>query len=150
MIIMRMQRRIAAEILKCGENRIWIDPERIEDVKSAITREDIKRLIKEGVIKKKPVKGQSTYRAKIRHEQRKRGRHRGPGSRKGKKTARMGKKERWIMTIRALRKELRKLKAEKKIDVHTYRRLYIRAKGGQFKNKHQLYLFLEEKGILKR
>ncbi|ALM74112.1 50S ribosomal protein L19e [Thermococcus barophilus] len=147
---MRMQRRIAAEILKCGENRIWIDPERIEDVKSAITREDIKRLIKEGVIKKKPVKGQSTYRAKIRHEQRKRGRHRGPGSRKGKKTARMGKKERWIMTIRALRKELRKLKAEKKIDVHTYRRLYIRAKGGQFKNKHQLYLFLEEKGILKR
>ncbi|WP_373419378.1 MULTISPECIES: 50S ribosomal protein L19e [Thermococcus] len=147
---MRMQRRIAAEILKCGENRIWIDPERIEDVKSAITREDIKRLIKEGVIKKKPVKGQSTYRAKIRHEQRKKGRHRGPGSRKGKKTARMGKKERWIMTIRALRKELRKLKAEKKIDVHTYRRLYIRAKGGQFKNKHQLYLFLEEKGILKR
>ncbi len=150
MIIMRMQRRIAAEILKCGENRIWIDPERIEDVKSAITREDIKRLIKEGVIKKKPVKGQSTYRAKIKHEQRKKGRHRGPGSRKGKKTARMGKKERWIMTIRALRKELRKLKAEKKIDVHTYRRLYIRAKGGQFKNKHQLYLFLEEKGILKR
>lgn len=150
MIVMRMQRRIAAEILKCGENRIWIDPERIEDVKSAITREDIKRLIKEGVIKKKPVKGQSTYRAKIRHEQRKKGRHRGPGSRKGKKTARMGKKERWIMTIRALRKELRKLKAEKKIDVHTYRRLYIRAKGGQFKNKHQLYLFLEEKGILKR
>jgi len=149
-IVMRMQRRIAAEILKCGENRIWIDPERIEDVKSAITREDIKRLIKEGVIKKKPVKGQSTYRAKIRHEQRKKGRHRGPGSRKGKKTARMGKKERWIMTIRALRKELRKLKAEKKIDVHTYRRLYIRAKGGQFKNKHQLYLFLEEKGILKR
>ena len=147
---MRMQRRIAAEILKCGENRIWIDPERIEDVKSAITREDIKRLIKEGVIKKKPIKGQSTYRAKIRHEQRKKGRHRGPGSRKGKKTARMGKKERWIMTIRALRKELRKLKAEKKIDVHTYRRLYIRAKGGQFKNKHQLYLFLEEKGILKR
>ncbi|MBO8174809.1 MAG: 50S ribosomal protein L19e [Thermococcus sp.] len=150
MRIMKMQRRIAAEILKCGENRIWIDPERIEDVKSAITREDIKRLIKEGVIKKKPIKGQSTYRAKIRHEQRKKGRHRGPGSRKGKKTARMGKKERWIMTIRALRRELRKLKAEKKIDVHTYRRLYIRAKGGQFKNKHQLYLFLEEKGILKR
>ncbi|HIP89165.1 MAG TPA: 50S ribosomal protein L19e [Thermococcus paralvinellae] len=148
--MMRMQRRIAAEILKCGENRIWIDPEKIEDVKSAITREDIKRLIKDGVIKKKPIKGQSTYRAKIRHEQRKKGRHRGPGSRKGKKTARMGKKERWIATIRALRKELRKLKAEKKIDVHTYRRLYIRAKGGQFKNKHQLYLFLEEKGILKR
>ncbi|AEH23865.1 50S ribosomal protein L19e [Pyrococcus yayanosii] len=150
MSTLRMQRRIAADILKCGENRIWIDPERIDDVAAAITREDIRRLIKEGIIKKKPVKGQSRYRARIRHEQKKKGRHRGPGSRKGKKTARMGKKERWIMTIRALRKELRKLKAEKKIDAHTYRMLYIRAKGGQFKSKHQLYLFLEERGILKR
>ncbi|ALV61939.1 LSU ribosomal protein L19e [Thermococcus sp. 2319x1] len=148
--MLKMQRRIAAELLKCGENRVWIDPERIDDVKSAITREDIKRLINEGVIKKKPIKGQSRYRAKLRQEAKKKGRHRGHGSRKGKKTARMGKKERWIMTIRALRKELRKLKAEKKIDEHTYRNLYIKAKGGQFKSKHQLYLFLEEKEILKR
>ena len=147
---LKMQRRIAAELLKCGENRIWIDPERVDDVASAITREDIRRLIKEGVIKKKPVKGQSRYRARIRHEQKKKGRHRGPGSRKGKKTARMGKKEVWIKTIRALRKELRKLKEQKKIDRKTYRMLYIRAKGGQFKSKHQLYLFLEEHGLLKK
>ena len=147
---LKMQRRIAAELLKCGENRIWIDPERVDDVASAITREDIRRLIKEGVIKKKPVKGQSRYRARRRHEQKKKGRHRGPGSRKGKKTARMGKKEVWIKTIRALRKELRKLKEQKKIDRKTYRMLYIRAKGGQFKSKHQLYLFLEEHGLLKK
>lgn len=148
--MLKTQRRIAAELLKCGENRVWIDPERIEDVTAAITREDIRRLIDEGVIKKKAIKGQSSYRAKLRKEAKKKGRHRGYGSRKGKKTARMGKKERWMMTIRALRKELRKLKAEGKLDAHTYRRLYIRAKGGQFKNKHQLYLFMEEKGILKR
>lgn len=148
--MLRMQRRVAAELLKCGENRVWFDPERIDDVASAITREDIRRLINDGVIKKKPVKGQSSYRAKLRKEARKKGRHRGPGSRKGKKTARMGRKEKWMMTIRALRKELRKLKAEKKIDEHTYRRLYIRAKGGQFKNKRQLYLFMEERGILKK
>jgi len=147
--MLKMQRRIAAEILKCGENRIWIDPERIDDVAVAITREDIKRLIHDGVIRKKPIKGQSRARARIRHEQKKKGRHRGPGSRKGKKTARMGKKERWMTTIRALRKELRKLKAEGKLDDHTYRRLYIRAKGGQFKNKRQLYLFMREHGILK-
>lgn len=62
----------------------------------------------------------------------------------------MGKKELWIKTIRALRRELRKLKEQKKIDRKTYRMLYIRAKGGQFKNKHQLYLFLEEHGLLKK
>ncbi|MCD6559728.1 50S ribosomal protein L19e [Palaeococcus sp. (in: euryarchaeotes)] len=150
MDMLKMQRRIAAEILKCGENRVWIDPERIEDVEAAITREDIRRLIGEGVIKKKAIKGQSTYRAKLRKEAKKKGRHRGHGSRKGKKTARMGKKEKWMMTIRALRKELKKLREEGKLDAHTYRRLYIRAKGGQFKTKHQLYLFMEERGILKR
>ncbi|WP_048149443.1 50S ribosomal protein L19e [Palaeococcus ferrophilus] len=148
--MLKTQRRIAAELLKCGENRVWFDPERLEDISAAITREDIRRLIDEGVIKKKPMKGQNRYRTKVKLEAKKKGRHRGPGSRKGKKTARMGKKERWIMTIRALRKELRKLKAEGKLDAHTYRNLYIRAKGGQFKSKHQLYLFMEERGILKR
>jgi large subunit ribosomal protein L19e len=147
---LEMQRRIAAELLKCGENRIWIDPERIEDVVAAITREDIRKLIKEGVIKKKPIKGTSRARAKVRQIERRKGRHRGPGSKKGKKTARMGRKEKWMMTIRALRKELRKLKEEKKIDRSTYRRLYIMAKGGHFKSKHQLYLYMEEKEILKR
>ncbi len=147
--MLKMQRRIAAELLKCGENRVWIDPEKIEDVASAITREDIKRLIHDGVIKKKPVSGQSRARARAYQKAKKKGRHRGPGSRKGKKTARMGKKERWMMAIRALRKELRKLKSEGKLDAHTYRRLYIRAKGGQFKNKRQLYLFMQEHGILK-
>ncbi|WP_297465300.1 50S ribosomal protein L19e [Thermococcus sp.] len=147
--MLRTQRRIAADLLKCGENRIWIDPERIDDVAAAITREDIRRLINDGVIKKKPIQGQSRARARARQEARKKGRHRGPGSRKGKKTARMGKKERWMMTIRALRKELRKLKAEGKLDEHTYRRLYIRAKGGQFKSKRQLYLFMQEHDILK-
>ncbi len=98
--MLKTQRRIAAELLKCGENRIWIDPERIEDVAAAITREDIKRLIHDGVIKKKPIKGQSRARARAFQEARKKGRHRGPGSKKGKKTARMGKKEVWMMTIR--------------------------------------------------
>jgi len=148
--MLKMQRRIAADILKCGENRVWIDPERIDDVAAAITREDVKRLIHDGVIKRKPIKGQSRGRARAFQEARKKGRHRGPGSRKGKKTARMGKKERWMMTIRALRKELRKLKAEGKLDEHTYRRLYIRSKGGQFKTKRHLYLFMEEHDILKK
>ncbi|WP_297477446.1 50S ribosomal protein L19e [Thermococcus sp.] len=147
--MLKMQRRIAADLLKCGENRVWIDPEKIDKVASAITREDVKRLIHDGVIKKKPVKGQSRARARAFQEARKKGRHRGLGSRKGKKTARMGRKERWMMTIRALRKELRKLKAEGKLDEHTYRRLYIRAKGGQFKNKRQLYMFMQEHDILK-
>ena len=32
------QRRMASEILKVGENRVWIDPERADDVELAISR----------------------------------------------------------------------------------------------------------------
>ena len=41
-----LQKRLAAEILGVGESRIWIDPNRIEDVADAITREEIRGLIK--------------------------------------------------------------------------------------------------------
>ena len=46
------QRRLAADILKVGVERIWIDPEAAEEVTSAITREDIRKLIEEGIIKR--------------------------------------------------------------------------------------------------
>ncbi len=35
---LKNQKRLAADILKCGENRVWIDPERGDEVKSSITR----------------------------------------------------------------------------------------------------------------
>ncbi|MGD2065814.1 MAG: 50S ribosomal protein L19e, partial [Candidatus Bathyarchaeota archaeon] len=44
---LKSQRRLAAEIMKVGENRVWIDPERIDYVEAAITREEIKKLIHE-------------------------------------------------------------------------------------------------------
>ena len=39
---MNLQRKLAAKVLKCGENRVWIDPKN-EKVKQAITRRDIRR-----------------------------------------------------------------------------------------------------------
>jgi len=43
---------MASEILKCGENRVYLDQYFIEDIKMAITRDDVRSLIKEGIIKK--------------------------------------------------------------------------------------------------
>ncbi|MEM4532476.1 MAG: 50S ribosomal protein L19e, partial [Desulfurococcaceae archaeon] len=43
-----LQKKLAAEILDVGVSRIWIDPSRVDEVVEAITREDIKRLIKDG------------------------------------------------------------------------------------------------------
>jgi len=54
---LKSQRRLAAELLKIGEGRVWIDPEHMVNVEVAITREEIRKLIHEGIIKSLPLKG---------------------------------------------------------------------------------------------
>ena len=45
------QKRLAAEVLGVGESRIWLDPDKVTDVANAITREDVRGLIKDGTVK---------------------------------------------------------------------------------------------------
>ena len=134
------QRRLAAEILGVGESRIWIDPERIEEVSAAITREEVRRLIHEGVIGALPERGTSRARARARK------RRKGPGSRKGAKGARMSEKRIWITRIRALRRYLRELRDEGVIEKHTYHALYKMAKGGFFRSKAHLRRYIQARG----
>jgi large subunit ribosomal protein L19e len=144
------QKRMAAEILKCGENRIYLDPFLIEDIKMAITREDIRNLIKEGIIQKKYEKGISKYRKNLRHERKKRGLARGLGKRKGAKYARAPKKEAYIRRIRPIRRELKKLRDRKLIATGTYRKLYKNAKGGMFTSVANLHRYIKDKELLRR
>jgi large subunit ribosomal protein L19e len=144
------QKRLAAEILKCGENRVYFDPYMIEDIKMAITREDIRNLIKEGAIQKKYKKGISKSRKNIRHERKKKGRARGIGKRKGKNTARTPKKKAWMKRIRPQRRELKKLRDRKLITTATYRKLYKNAKGGMFNSVAQMNRYIKEKELMRR
>lgn len=146
---LKNQRRMAASLLKCGVNRVWIDPLRMEDVADAITRTDIKIMIDAGAIKAKQKRGISRGRTRFYKGQRKKGRGRGQGSRKGTSKARKPKKERWIQTIRPIRERLRELRDEGKIDVSTYRKFYLQAKGGVFKSKSHLETHLRSGGYLK-
>ncbi|HID60763.1 MAG TPA: 50S ribosomal protein L19e [Hadesarchaea archaeon] len=143
------KRRLAAKILKAGVNRIWMDPNRAEDISTAITREDIRRLIKAGAIRAKPKRGSSRGRSRKLSLKRKMGRRKGPGSRKGAKHAKFRKKSKWIQTVRPLRSRLRELKKEGLIRPREYRQLYRMVKGGVFKSKAHLETHLKEKGILK-
>ncbi len=147
---LKAQKRMASEILKCGENRVFLDPFLIEDIKMAITREDIRNLIKEGVIQKKYKKGISKYRKNVRHMRKKKGRARGLGKRKGKKYARTPKKKAWIRRIRPLRRELKKLRDRKLITTAVYRKLYKNAKGGMFNSLAQMNKYIKEKELIKR
>lgn len=131
-------RRIAAEEFKSGISRVWIDTNSVEEVMEAASREDIRYLIRRHVIQVRQKKGNSNYRLKKRITQRSKERRRGPGSIKGKKYARFPRKQRWIKTIRPLRKELRELKSDSKIDQKTYRKMYRVIKGGSIKSRAQL------------
>ncbi len=130
------QKRIAADVMKVGEGKVWIDPdpEATADIAEAITREDIRGLIEEGIIKKKQKKGVSRGRARQRAAKKAVGRRRGHGSRKGAKGARRGKKRQWITKIRSLRRRLKELRDEEGLDKTAYRKLYTKAKAGELMN----------------
>ena len=144
---MRTQRRLASEIMKVGKTRVWIDPNKTDDVEAAISRVEIRSLIHEGVIKARPKKGVSRSRARLLHEKRKKGRRRGSGSRSGKKTARTPRKEAWKNKIRALRRNLRELRDRRLITKKVYRRLYLLAKGGSFENVSDLKTYVETRKL---
>lgn len=146
---LRNQRRMAASLLKCGKGRVWMDNDRLEEIAKAVTKNDVRILIKGEAIKSRQKKGISSGRKKYIAKQKAKGRRRGHGSRKGASYARLYKKERWIRTIRPIRLYLATLRKEKKIDNTTYRRYYVRAKGGEFKSKNHLKSHLVTDGILK-
>lgn len=126
---MKTQKRLAASLMKCGINKVRINPED-EDVPMALTREDVRAAIARKAIYKLKSNQQSRGRARLRHIARKKGRSAGHGKRKGPAGARFSSKTAWVKRIRAIRRELRMMKAEKEITPHEYRRLYIMSKAG--------------------
>ncbi len=147
---LRNQRRLAASVLNVGVNRVWIDPEMADNVEAAITRQEIKKLINDGVIKAAPEKGLSKGRARAQAAKKKAGRRRGRGSRKGAKFSVVSRKTRWMGRIRAQRKKLRSLKERRIITVSTYRILYRKAKGGVFRSVSDLDRYVTENNLRRR
>ena len=143
------QRVIAASILKCGINRVWISQDNLSDISIALTRDDIKKLIADGLIQKKQAKGVSRGRARVNLEQKRRGQRRGTGKRKGAKFSRIPKKQLWINKIRPQRRYLRALRDNGMIERHDYRKVYRQAKGGQFRSVTYLRNQLQETGLIK-
>jgi len=137
------QKRIVAAILKCGVNRVWFDPERLSDIENAISREDLRGLVVDGAIKARQKKGVSRGRAREKIAKRSYGHCRGPGRRKGAAGARHPGKRSWIQKIRAIRKALVALRKAATIDPHTYRILYRKAAGGQFRSVAHMKAQLE-------
>jgi large subunit ribosomal protein L19e len=146
----KTQRRIAAKLLKVGVNRVRIDPDSLGDVALAITREDVRRHIDDGDIRKRRVKGISRGRARAVVQKKKRGQRIGPGSRKGPKYSRLSSKKRWVNKIRVQRKFLQQMRDEGYIDTQNYRKLYLQAKGGLFRSVRYLRNYIVEHDLAKK
>lgn len=142
-----LQKKLAAKILGVGISRVRIDINRVDEVSGSVTRESIKRLIKDEAIIVEHKKGNSRGRWREMHRKRKAGRRRGSGKRKGSVGARADQRSVWINTIRKLRRYLRWLRNHNIIDTKTYRRAYRLAKGGVFKNLSDLKRYLGDLGI---
>ena len=147
---LRIQKRLAARILKRSKNDVWLDSGRLDEIKEAITKVDVRNLINQDAIKRKPSQGTSKSRSREKKLQKRKGRQKGPGSRKGSKNSRLTKKDKWVSRIRVQRKFLRNLRAKGVIGKSTYQNIYLKSKGGFFRSKKHIKVYIEERGLGKK
>ena len=125
MVTLRLQKRLAASVLKCGKRKIWIDPNEVNQVSLANSRSTIKQQLKNGYIIKKPTVVHSRARVQLRQAAVRKGRHTGIGKRVGTHNARLPFTVVWMRRQRVLRRMLKKYREAKKIDKHMYHELYM-------------------------
>merc|ERR1712183_166611 len=86
---MKLQKRLAASVKKCGKGRIWLDPNEVNEISMANSRFNVRKLIKDGLIIRKATKMHSRSRVRKNLEAKRKGRHMGVGKRRGTREARM-------------------------------------------------------------
>ncbi|MDH5702649.1 MAG: 50S ribosomal protein L19e [Aigarchaeota archaeon] len=141
---LRLQKRTAASLLKCGVNKVRFDPERMDDIEAAMTRDDTRSLISDGAIYRIRDKGISRSRVKRKR------RRKGEGSKKGGAHSKISRKRRWMSKVRPQRKELARLRDGKLLEPGSYRKMYRLVKASNFRSVANLREYLKENKLLRR
>jgi large subunit ribosomal protein L19e len=144
---LRLQKKLASKVLKGSSKRVKFEPEVLDEIKEGLTKDDIRGMISRGLITLKNKKGVSRVRANKRAKQRSKGLQKGPGKRKGTDNARNPHKKLWINKVRVQRRFLKELYDKKLITPKVYRSLYNKSKGGFFRSKRHIKLYVEDNDL---
>lgn len=124
---LRNKKELAARALKVGKERIVFVHERKEEIKEAITKQDIKDLHQDGAIKVKEISG----RKKVVGRKRKRG----PGNIRKKVNTR---KRDYVIMTRKLREYVKNLRERGELSVEEAKDIRKKIRNKTFKSKANL------------
>jgi large subunit ribosomal protein L19e len=143
------KKRLAANIMGVGKNKVKMDTEQLDEIAGALTRRDIAHLVKQKTITIKKHSQQSKSRMRANLVKKRKGRKQNIGSRKGSQKTRNPPKKAWMTKIRLQRRYLVGLKTKEMLTVQNYRILRAKAKGGFFRSLRHLKLYSTERGMVK-
>ena len=124
---LKKKKKLAAKAFKVGVERIAFNPSRIDEIKEAITKQDMKDLKLSGAILIKDKKGRRTK--TIRKTRTRAGSVR-------KKVNRS--KQEYVKLTRKLRRHLREIRSQEKINEEKYKELMKKIRMRAFKSKRHL------------
>lgn len=125
------KKELAAKTLRVGKGRLQFKQENLNEIKEAITRQDIKQLNQEGIITIKPIKG--------RKKNVTRKHRRGPGKIKMKVNKR---KQEYVKITRKLRAYAMSLRERGVLERELYKKIRNKIRMREFKSKAGMKDFL--------
>ena len=67
MVSLKLQKRLAASVLKCGKRKVWMDPSEVNEIGNANSRANFRQLIKDNFVIKKADVVHSRFRVRRRN-----------------------------------------------------------------------------------